>query len=50
MSLPPFDALFHEGVRLMQEGDAMAATAALRATLALAPGAHDPACAQRRHR
>jgi len=37
MSLPPFDALFHEGVRLMRDGDAPGAAAAFRATLAMAP-------------
>jgi tetratricopeptide (TPR) repeat protein len=38
MPLPAFDGLFHEGVRLMREGDAAGAAAAFRATLALAPG------------
>jgi lipoprotein NlpI len=38
MPLPAFDCLFHEGVRLMREGDAAGAAAAFRATLALAPG------------
>ena len=35
---PPFDALFHQGVQLMQQGDAAGAANAFRATLALAPG------------
>jgi Tfp pilus assembly protein PilF len=35
--LPAFDALFHQGVRLMREGDRAGAQAAFRATLALAP-------------
>jgi lipoprotein NlpI len=34
---PAFDTLFHEGVRLMQAGDAPGAIAAFRETLALAP-------------
>jgi Tfp pilus assembly protein PilF len=38
VSLPPFDALFHQGVRLMRGGDGAGAAAAFRATLALAPG------------
>ena len=38
MSLPAFDGLFHQGVRLMREGDAAGAAAAFRATLAIAPG------------
>ncbi len=35
--LPSFDALFHQGVRLMREGDRAGAQVAFRATLALAP-------------
>lgn len=38
MPRPSFDALFHEGVRLMREGDSAGAAAAFRATLSLAPG------------